>query len=507
MLNKIVNGFLLTLLCISALSADLQWWRPKEIAECSGYTNSPAVAMNSSGLAIAVFEDQIFGSYDANSNKWSFVQVNWASHDTPQMKSYQGGGNLKVSLNEYSKEKTIVLDMRNEGWAILTVPKGVHQGKVAVVHYVAQRWQDPQILSDEVGGAPVIAQGYDGKALAVWLNTASGKEGKLMASCYDGIKWSNQGSISTYTSIEIDNHQMGPQLVMSDLGDALVVWKARDKKNPHGEEGVLVARYFDGIEEKWTEEEEEVGHQPLEKRGRDLTMNPQGEMLLVWDTAEEIKAASMNLMKYMVNQSNGGMDLVSKDKKTNETVSSWVVNTLITGTELTDPKACIDCQGNALVVWLNGYDGAGSTYFSKKEKSWRVMQEPLTSQAAYTIAMQLDGTNQARALWMGEGPALSEIICSRTFDFHLQGWGALTVLNQDAEPSLLGTLEAVSLSKGGGGIVMWYDFFQEKLFYAVLSANRENRAALSPSNSRRAGILYKKKMELAKRRAMRRENE
>jgi len=490
MLKQVMRVLMVQIALVSVACADISWWRPREISQIGGYTDSYAVAINRYGKMISLFDERILGFFDAATLQWSFVEIDSSSQDEPFLKAYTGSSGYQFNIGKSSKSEVITLDDGGCGCALVTLQSGPHKGKVAAVMYAPEGWKEIEVLSTGLAQEATLARAYDGRMLAVWVNK---EDGKLMSSYHNGDKWIREENISSYTSVALDYNQLGPQIIMSDLGDAAVVWKVQDKNN--GEAGLLVAEYFDGIEERW-KGEHIISAQPLEKKGRHFSINFQGDLFVVWDADEGISAAHMHLMKYMI--ARAGDD--NKEDEPKEIASPWTLFQLAQGEDLNAPKVCLDRQGNAVAAWLDSYSGIRSAYFSIKTKTWEAHSSPVTTTTAYASSMQYDTTGKARLLWIGEGQALSEMIYSQWFDFSSKTWSASVALNGQDDNSLIDGVNTFALAKADYGVVVWYDFFKEKLFYALL------RDGIEPGrNYRREGILYKKKAELAKRRAARRQ--
>ena len=115
--------------------------------------------------------------------------------------------------------------------------------------------------------------------------------------------------------------------------------------------------------------------------------------------------------------------------------------------------------------------------------------------------------NGVYGVWIGEGDALQEIISASTFDSNNKTWGNFQGLNLKSDnSSLIDTVESFSLAEQNYGMIVWYDFFKEQLFYAILKEGREVFDEKAIQIERRKGRLYQKKVEFAKRRAERQKN-
>jgi len=514
MFRKLLAIITASLSLTGALSAELHWWRPQEVPALNGYTDSYAIAINRHGTAIAVFDNKIFGCYDMRKNSWVLKELDCVSGEIPILNDYSIKTNYQYMIGKSSKGKIVTLNDQGQGFVVINVPEGVHQGKIAVVEYTPTGWGPCVVLSETAGGEPTLAaSGYDKRSLVLWLNKSDDEhQGELMGSYYNGSQWISQGVLSQYHSVDIDYNQLGPQLVMNDLGDAVVVWKAQEFTEVD-EEALLVAKYFDGIAEDWCGEDI-IGIQSIEKKGFDLVMNYQGEVLLVWDAEEGIESASFNFMKYMMAKATEDLSSSEVSEQCDEMVlplPQWVRRTIAQGEEMHVPKACLDRQGNAVAIWLVDNSGIGSAYLKQGEISWELIQDPVVSEPAYAASMQFDSDgHKARMMWIGDGKDMNEVIYSREFDFLQKRWKEIEAINGHDTSSLVATIDAVSLGKSACGIIMWYDFFKDKLLYSVLKEGYDSSYDKIPAvkgRAHRKEALYQKKVDCSRRRAERRARE
>lgn len=489
MYRKAIRMLIASVFLCFGLIAELNWWCPREIPLIKGYIDNHSVAINQNGKAIVFFGDKVFGSYNIHSNEWKFVKI---EVDSGQMVLHPITGieNVRGSQEVGCKGQNIVLNEYDQGFVVFRIPEGPHEGKIGCLSYTEDNWGEVVLLSEEEGYMPVIAQSCGG-AIAVWINKQEGSdhENCLMSSYYNDTNWKNQGFLSDYKSVDISYHQSALQIGITGVNDAIVVWKSYNEQDSERDQGLILVSYWDGIQEEWVSEEI-LAEQPRDKKEIHLSMNINGDAVLVWDGDRGIEGGFFNLSQYMLSNYYNIQKLPFSD---------WTKGLIAKGNELGSPKASIDEQGHGVVIWLNGYFGMNSAYFDNTNKSWSLIEQPVVARAVYAGAIQ-GGGNENYVLWIGEGEALQEIIVGSYFDNNSKTWKQLKVLNSvNDNSSLVDTVDAFSLGGQYFGMTVWYDFFKEKLFYSLLRAEREPE--LQEVKDKKHNRLYNKKTELAKKRA------
>lgn len=500
-------GVLIICLCLfSGLYAELNWWASKAVPVLSGYIDSHSVAINRHGKAIAMVDDRIFASYDVNTDKWEFYELDFGSNEI-QLRLFQKLVNEDCSFgNNSSKSRKIALNDDNTGVAIFRVMKGVHKGKIGCLSYSEQGWSSPTLLSDREGVMPSIAQSSNGCVIAVWINKEETDQNNcLMGAYYDGIAWTKQGIISSYKSINIDHTKDELQLGMDEFGDAVVVWKAQNKDSAK-KNGLILANYFDAFEEEWSQEEI-ISEQPLGERMLDSSINKKGDMIIVWDNGEGIvETGYCNLITRILNLKNGAHESnKKKDEQRNFSEYPWIKASIAQGEGLRMLRICMNNQGDGLVAWLDICSGINSMYFNHESRSWSKIAQPLLFKGACDVSMQMGAKEKGYIVWVNENDQLSEEIYSSCFDFSTKHWENYQVISREAN-SLISHLNALSISMEDHGILIWYDFFKEQLFFTCLKEGEDPTLKRMIGSSkveigRKQGKLYEKKKMMAKRRA------
>lgn len=492
-MNKKAIGILIAniFLCYG-LIAELSWWSPQELPLVKGWVDSHDIAINKNGKVIALFGDKIFGNYDIATNQWNFIKLDMDSEEV-KIQSIQSEENIKGFDEIVSNGQKAVLNEYDEGFVVFRLTEGPNKGKIGCLSYLNDSWGSITLLSEGVGSMPVIAQTPSGRAIAVWVNKEKDNENCLMGAYYNGFVWVNQGVISQYKSVKMNYSQRTLQLAMNDIGDAIVVWKASNAENSEEDNGCIIANYFNGIEDKWGDGEI-LAEQSQNKTGIHLSMNGNGDAFVVWDSDQGIEGGFFNLNHYM---------LKNTDEIKNLTASEWTKGCVAQGEKLSAPKVAVDDRGNGVAIWLQRESGMSSSYYNIANKAWSG-EIPMCSKTAYTGNLQVN-ENGIYAIWVEEGSSSEEHVFGAFFDTNSNKWRNYQDLHlRDEKNSFIDDVDSFSLAQKNQGMVIWYDFFKEHLFYSLLKEGADLAYIQSTKDIKRA-ILSKRNAEISKYKALRKE--
>lgn len=478
-----------------------QFWTPQPINKLSGYFNHYDIAYNQQGKALALFDDRVLGCYDANQNTWEFFEFSLDPWGTKKIEDVIAA---QFSLGSAMQQKTVVLNNDGTGCALTCLREGEHQGQLVAICYEQGSFLKGDLLSDEKALMPMIAQSMYGKTMAIWINGDEQSEHYLsiMAAFYDGNSWKRYGVISDYKSVKMSYHQSGPQIVMNDFGDAVVVWKARSLESSDSKD-VLVVSYFDGIDNLWLSSEV-LAEQAKNKKSFSVAGNGNGDVLIAWEGEFGIETGFINSTEWIA-RSAGLRALASwnEEQGVSQTYfdeNIWAKTLLAQGEGLTNPQVAITSQGEAMVLWLEGYQGVRSASFKANQRAWQGINRVVSNQAAYAVALAACDPNKMVALWIAEGASLDEKICYSFYEG--ESWGAMQTLPAQGQ-SLIDHLQALSIKDMSHGLLVWYDFFKEQLYYSLLKGDVDPQQVAplvkEVPPQRQRGALYEKKRAMSRR--------
>lgn len=495
-MKKFLKSTLVALSLVQgALIADSYWWSPTQVSNVSGFVDRYQVAANSSGKFAAIFDDRVFGVSDLGSNQWSLYELTQGSsgYQISQISSYTPSS---FSSEYYSKSKAVELSDEGSGVGVFRVSTGVDQGKIGLVNFKQSSWMEFTSVSTESGVCPTVARVGHDKYLVIWINDDKNSEHYrcLFSRVISSGVLEEQKMISKAKSAEMTYHQTAPIFVSNSSGDGALIWKSEEDQK-----GSLYFSVYDGIEEKWTSAEK-FGSQSMDKKSFSASLNDQGDLCVVWEEEDKIQYGNINLVHHLIKSTVESFDSYSDWLQ----FGSWRIGTLAEGEDLSYAKVQMQSSGVALAVWSNAYNGASFAYKAFDETNWH-QGGSFFSKATYSLSLQKMGPNHLGALMISEGDALDEVIYGRIFNCQNRTWSEIQSVCVEKN-SLIDTVDIFSIASNQTGLVMWFDFFKEKLFYSTLRNQMEPQPCIedhSSKESRKNNRLYLKKQKMVEKRKYR----
>ena len=191
-------------------------WGTAELIEAddTGDAKNPHIAMDNSGLAIAIWVQDDGTQSKIMSNQFTTLS-GW---DTPEL--------IEVNAR-YGSFPQVAFDSSGDAIAVLTHDDGTRSSIMAVRHTAGIGWGAPeQISTDGIGGGrrPQIAFDYSGNAIAVWRQF-DGSWSNIMANRYTpSLGWGTAQLIET-----APGNAFNPQIGLDRLGNAIAVWYQYDE--------------------------------------------------------------------------------------------------------------------------------------------------------------------------------------------------------------------------------------------------------------------------------------
>ena len=280
----------------------------------SGDAFAPQIAMDGTGDAIAVWH-QFDGTRD---NIWisRFNGTLWAAAELLETLNTGDAVNPQIAMN--ADGKAMVVWEQEDGL----------RTDIRARYYNGTIWGSAQLIeSDDTGDAdfPQIAMDADGNAVAVW-EQSDGIRTNIWTNFFDGISWSTAELIETVNAGDAE----APQIAMDTDGNAIAVWNQYD-----GTRDDIWANTYDGT--AWgTAEliETGTGAAVLPR----IAMNDDGNGIAVWEQSDGIR---VNIRANRFNGSDWG--------------TAELIEALDTGNAF-EPQIAMDNNSNAIAVW-HQYDG------------------------------------------------------------------------------------------------------------------------------------------------------
>ena len=206
---------------------DVTNWGTAEMIETDniGDAFSPQIAMNETGIAMAVWYQSDGTRYNIWANR--FDVTNWGTAEMIETDNIGDAFSPQIAMNETGIAMAVWYQSDGTRYNIWTN------------RFDGTNWGAAEMIeSDNAGGAflPQIAMNETGIAMAVWYQS-DGTRDNIWANRFDGTNWGSAEMIE----IENAGYAQYPQIAMDKTGDAMAVWHQSD-----GTRYNIWANRFDG---------------------------------------------------------------------------------------------------------------------------------------------------------------------------------------------------------------------------------------------------------------------
>ena len=348
-------------------SSNVTWGTDKLLETSGNGANEPQIAMNDDGDAIVVWYENNGSSIDIYAVRY------WSSNDT--------WGTVKLLETAPSASIIPQIAMNDEGDAIAVyhLYDGIYDDVYAIRYWSSNdTWGTVKELESADDGAfyPQIAMDNDGNAIAVWYQTNLTYFG-----IYAAQYWSSNDTWGDPVLLETTNkYAYDPQIAMNDDGDAIVVWYQTDDTIY----SIYAAKYWSS-NDTWSdavllEDKSDDTNEPQ------IAMNDEGDAIAVW------------------HQGNGTCSNIYAAKywSSNDTWSDPVLLGAASSYAIC-PQIAMNDDGDAMAVWYHYYSGSpnhvyAAKYWSSNDTWSDAVLLDASGYALYPqIAMNDDG--DAIAVW------------------------------------------------------------------------------------------------------------
>lgn len=499
MITKISKIGISFILAFSTLCSENYWWSPKQVPVVRGFVDNYQVAVNSSGSAIAMMNDQVLGFLDGGNETWSFWRLNLEG-SAPLVYRIDHYEASTINLGEGSYAKAIHINDLNEGGVVFKINEGPEAGKIAFIEFKQGEWKNFKILSQGQAVCPVFGMTDYGTGVAGWINNdeSSSSFGRLEVVTKTADEWKEIIHLCDKESIDLSIQQTGPQIGVSEIGDAIVVWKVKSQEDDTS--GELLAACYDAIDDKWYETVK-LGDQNREFKKYNLSMNSLGDVCVAYYNDENVHVHYLNVSDYIILKT----QLSSATNSLDESIlkyGSWKKACHSESREVSHIKSGVSDQKTALIAWTTESLSSEVALLKMDDESMSSVGQMIPRSV---FDMQISGKSQGfNVCFIAEGNNYDEALFSRDYDAF---GGSISQLKSisSSEHSLVDSAERVSFSRGDRGIVMWYDFIKESVFVSFNKNVEEPRYSDRYSRLRdRKTYLIDRKLKLAEKRRERR---
>jgi len=205
------------------------WGRAEPIETGTGYASNPQIAVDSSGNAVAVW-DQSDGTRD---NIWANRYVSGTGWGTAEL--------IETDNKGHAYYPQIAVDDSGNAVAVWYQSDGTIKSIWANTYTDGTGWGTAEpIETDDAGNAffPQVATNSKGMGIAVWYQADGAGHDDIWANCYiAGKGWDTAECIDTGTG-----DAQNPRVAVDENGNAVVVWQQSDGTR----DSVWAKRYFGG---------------------------------------------------------------------------------------------------------------------------------------------------------------------------------------------------------------------------------------------------------------------
>ncbi|VAW61951.1 hypothetical protein MNBD_GAMMA09-178 [hydrothermal vent metagenome] len=366
----------------SFTTADGAWNNAELIEDDAGGAYFPQIAVDSSGKALAVWQQYDGSDYSIWANR--FDGTNWDSAERIETGT---GHAYSPQIAVDSSGKALAVWRQSDGirssiWANRF--DGTNWGSAELIETGTRDAYDPQIAVDSSGKALVVWRQYDGIRYNIW------------ASRFDGTSW---GSAEL---IEDDaGPAYNPQIAVDSSGRALAVWQQLDYLGfIH-----IWANNFDGT--NW-DSAISIERKSAKATNPQIAIDSNGKALAVWQQVDVDGGVREGIW---TNDFDGARWGRPKLIETN------------TG-NANNPKIIFNSSGKAFVVWaqIDGDDRSGIWVNRFDGANWG-SAERIETGTGYAVSPQIavDSSGKALAVWEQRDGSRHNIWANR---FDGTNWGS-----------------------------------------------------------------------------------
>jgi hypothetical protein len=385
---------------------DGQWDEPTviEVHE-AGYVDSPRVAVDPSGNAIAVWSQR----------DGAGVSTIMANRFTPA-----AGWNAAELLTtddagDYADSPRVAIDANGNAIAVWTQAGRTWANRFtpAAGWGVAERiaTEDASGLSDP----PQVAIDANGNAIAVWIQVGA-----------VGLDvWFNRFSPDTGWGVPEPIDSIGgvanfPQIALDANGNAVAVWSRKNGGEFSGPSDIWSSHFTPAS--GWSSAARIETDDAEDALSPQVAVDPSGQAFAVWSQGRGVWA----------NRFAPG--------------SGWgVAERIATGSE---PRVAVHSDGQAVAVW-RGSSSISSSRFSQ-ETGWGVVERITAVNNSFSTSspqIAIDASGNALTLWQKRGDGGSSQIWANRYTT-TTGWGV-------AEPTAAGSSPQVAVDANGQALAVW----------------------------------------------------
>jgi hypothetical protein len=406
-------------------SEDGQWGMAAPIENNNGFADSPKVAFDANGNALAVWRQHDGMRSDIYSNRFT-AGSGWGAMPT------------RIGTGDFGNEFTpqIAIDPNGNAIAIWAKDDATCCRIFTNRYTLGSGWGTPEEMmgiGTSQASNPQIAIDANGNGIAVWA------AGDISASIHAARY--NAGTGQWEAPVRIKTDLMGgnaswPDIAIDTNGNAIAVWEQL------GGLGFVMSNRYDAGTGTWGTEEI-VGE--IDVSRPQVAFDPNGNAITVW--------AGSNGMRVNIwaNRYDAG-------------TGTWGSGELIEtddGGDASEARIAFDSEGNAIAVWSQNSDMGTRDARSNRYAAgtgWGVAETIEThAEDAFGPQIAIDPNGNAIAVWEHSSAMFADNIRANRYTAGV-GWGTDELIETDDGEVTDGGHQDVAIDGDGNVIAVWHQF-------------------------------------------------
>jgi hypothetical protein len=298
-------------------------------------TLSPQIAVDSSGNAIAVWQQSDGNNESIYANRYTASTFSWGTAEL-----------IESDNTGQAVEAQIAFDSAGNAIAVWRQSVGANSNIYSNRYTLATGWGGAELVATgDAGDAtrPQIAIDSNGNAIAVWRElSALGAKDSIYANRYTAStdSWGTEALLENSD----DGHASDPQIAIDDDGNGVAVWYQRDSANLRH---IYTNRYTPGA--GWGTEERIESSDDGHSQYPQIAIDGEGNVIAVWSQQIDINNVLLYANRYTANTGSWGTEGLIGNGNGNAFQA----------------RIAIDGDGNAMAVWRQS-DGTHDSIYANR---------------------------------------------------------------------------------------------------------------------------------------------
>ncbi|MBN4063323.1 Ig-like domain-containing protein [Cardiobacterium sp. AH-315-I02] len=373
--------------------------------------NDRLALLSSYTVTLSTAITDLSGNALASNHNWSFTTADG---------TWQGANKIEIEDGRAIAPQ-IAFDNNDNAFAVWQQRDNSDIFSIRVSRFDGTSWGNVEQIEAGAGNSysPQIAIDTNGNALVVWQQRDANNRGDILASRFNGAKWSSAVAIETG---EFD--AQFPQIVIDNNGNALAVWLQHD-----GTRFNILANRFDG--NSWGTNAELIDRKDTSAQAPQIAIDNNGNAFAIWQQS--------------------GIQVSRFDGTT------WGGAVSLGETTLSDfPQIAFDNSGNALAAWVSfGSTSKFRVFVSHFDgTNWgepELFETDDTEQHARSPQITFDNNGNVFVVWYQENSNSLFNIWANRYDG--TSWAGAELIESNDIGSA--SLPQIAVDNNGNALVVW----------------------------------------------------